>query len=99
MTVHERPTTRRPPAAPACASRPPRQRFDIHEVIRRLRAAAPSWQAPVVTFIALQTGDPFRVLISCLLSLRTRDETTGPAAHRLFALAETPQALLTLTAP
>lgn len=30
------------------------------------------------------------MLISCVLSLRTRDETTGPAAQRLFALAATP---------
>lgn len=97
MTVPGRPTTRRPRAAPSTV--PPRRRFDIHEVIRRLRAAAPNWHAPVVTFIAVQTGDPFRVLISCLLSLRTRDDTTGPAARRLFALADTPQALLALTAP
>lgn len=51
----------------------------------------------MVTFIALQTGDPFRVLISCLLSLRTRDETTGPASQRLFALADSPTAMLHLT--
>jgi endonuclease III len=29
--------------------------------------------------------------------LRTKDETTGPAARRLFALADTPQKMLTLT--
>ena len=51
----------------------------------------------MVTFIAMQTRDPFRVLISCLLSLRTKDETTGPAARRLFELASTPQAMLTLS--
>ena len=42
-------------------------------------------------------GDPFRVLIACLLSLRTQDTTTGPAAARLFAVADTPAALLRLT--
>ena len=31
--------------------------------------------------------DPFKVLISCLLSLRTQDRTTGIASERLFALA------------
>lgn len=67
----------------------PQVPFDIDVVMARLRAAAPAWNAPVVTFIALQTGDPFRVLISCLLSLRTKDETTGPASQRLFALADT----------
>ncbi len=71
--------------------------FDMDAVLQRLRAAAPAWHAPVVTFIALQTGDPFRVLISCLLSLRTKDETTGPASQRLFALADNPRAMLALS--
>ncbi len=43
-------------------------------------------------------GDPFRVLIACILSLRTQDTTTGPAAARLFALGDTPAALLRLSA-
>jgi len=50
----------------------------------------------VVTLIANQSADPFQVLISCLLSLRTKDETTGPAARRLFQLADTPAAMLQL---
>jgi len=37
------------------------------------------------------------VLIACLLSLRTKDETTGPAAARLFALADTPATMGRLT--
>ncbi len=31
--------------------------------------------------------DPFKVLISCILSLRTQDKTTGIASERLFKLA------------
>ncbi|MBI5741243.1 MAG: endonuclease III [Nitrospirae bacterium] len=31
--------------------------------------------------------DPFKVLISCILSLRTQDKTTGIASERLFSLA------------
>jgi endonuclease-3 len=31
--------------------------------------------------------DPFKVLISCILSLRTQDKTTGEASARLFAMA------------
>ena len=42
---------------------------------------------------------PFLVLISCLLSLRTKDETTLPASERLFALAENPVEMLKLPAP
>ena len=41
--------------------------------------------------------DPFRVLVSCFISLRTRDEVTDAASERLFALADTPQGLLDLT--
>ena len=63
-----------------------------------LRREAPSWGAPVVTLIADQTGDPFRVLISTILSLRTKDETTAVAARRLFAHATTPQTMLRLRA-
>ena len=48
--------------------------------------------------MAQRRRDPFRVLIACLLSLRTRDETTGPASERLFALADTPAAMLRLSA-
>ncbi len=44
--------------------------------------------------MAAQRRDPFRVLIACLLSLRTKDETTGPAAARLFALADTARVIL-----
>jgi len=40
--------------------------------------------------------DPFLTLISCLLSLRTRDEVTARASERLFALAKTPETMLTL---
>jgi endonuclease-3 len=47
--------------------------------------------------MATLSRDPYQVLIACLLSLRTKDETTGPAARRLFALADTPAKMLALT--
>ena len=37
------------------------------------------------------------MLISCILSLRTKDETTLPASERLFKLADTPERMLQLT--
>ncbi|MEW6116707.1 MAG: endonuclease III [Nitrospirota bacterium] len=40
--------------------------------------------------------DPFKILISCILSLRTQDRTTGKASERLFSLASTPEALAKL---
>lgn len=48
--------------------------------------------------VTAERRDPFRVLIACILSLRTQDSTTGPAADRLFALADTPRAMLGLAA-
>lgn len=38
--------------------------------------------------------DPYLVLTSCILSLRTRDTISLPASIRLFALAKTPQEML-----
>nr|CBH36969.1 putative endonuclease [uncultured archaeon] len=38
--------------------------------------------------------DPYLTLISCLLSLRTKDEVTARASKRLFALAKTPADML-----
>jgi endonuclease-3 len=66
-------------------------------VIRRLRRTAPRWNPTALAVIAERTRDPFRVLIACILSLRTQDTTTGPAAARLFAAADTPRALLRLS--
>jgi len=48
--------------------------------------------------VADTSGDPFRVLIACILSLRTQDTTTGPAAARLFAVAATPETMRRLPA-
>ena len=52
--------------------------------------------SPPVTFqVVKEFGrDPFLILISCLLSLRTKDIVSWPASRRLFALAKTPQELL-----
>jgi len=41
----------------------------------------------------LVRGDPFRVLITTLLSQRTRDENTGKASERLFSRFKTPEGL------
>lgn len=52
-------------------------------------------EVPVVTRISRSDeGNPFLVLVSTLLSLRTKDETTDLAMERLAAKARTPQSLL-----
>jgi endonuclease-3 len=49
-------------------------------------------------FVGFHGRDPFRVLIGCVLSLRTRDDVSFPATERLFARARTPRAMLRLEA-
>lgn len=69
----------------------------MERVLGRLRASAPAWDQTALARVARRARpDPFRVLIACLLSLRTKDETTSAAAERLFALADTPAATVRL---
>jgi endonuclease-3 len=70
---------------------------EIHEAIALLNEAVRKWQSPAVTIVSQREGDPFKVLISCILSLRTQDKTTGAASERLFALASTPGAIAGLS--
>ena len=48
-------------------------------------------RTPVVDLIEIQTKDPFKVLITTILSARTKDETTSTAAKRLFGHVKNPQ--------
>jgi endonuclease-3 len=65
-------------------------------VFARLAAAYPTWNAPVISFMAQVERDPFRLLVATLISLRTKDEVTAPAAARLLERAQTPAAMLAL---
>jgi len=66
----------------------------IDEVIRILKRLVRRWDEPVVGHYR---SDPFSTLISCLLSLRTKDATTRAASTRLFRLARSPQAMVRLS--
>jgi endonuclease-3 len=69
----------------------------IHAAIRIVKREIRRWQEPVVGVVAREFDrDPFLILISCLLSLRTKDKTTSEASARLFTLAQTPAAMLKL---
>ena len=70
----------------------------VSRALSVLRREAPGWNAPIVGFIAMQSRDPFKTLISCILSLRTKDQTTLVASERLFARADTPTKMLALSA-
>jgi endonuclease-3 len=71
---------------------------EIHAAIKILRREVPKWNTPIVTLMAETYESPFRVLISCVLSLRTQDATTAQASHRLFAVADSPEAMVKLSA-
>lgn len=51
---------------------------------------------PLVAEMVKTDRDPYRILVSTLLSLRTKDEVTGEASGRLFALASTPREMVRL---
>lgn len=72
---------------------------EIHPVMAILREEVQKMEVPIVTRIAREERSPFKILISTVLSLRTKDETTRGASFRLFALAGTPQKILQLSAP
>ena len=69
---------------------------EIHAAVKILRREVRQWQEPVVGVVARESRDPFRILIACVLSLRTQDRTTAEASRRLFSLAATPKDLLRL---
>lgn len=71
---------------------------DIHAAIKILRVAAKQWTTPYVSGMVQHQRDPFRVLISTMLSLRTKDAVTAVASQKLFARADTPQKIRALTA-
>ena len=71
---------------------------EIHAAIAALRSAMPEWETPLVDAMAARGTTPFRVLAATILSLRTQDKTTAQVTPRLFALADTPQTMLQLSA-
>jgi endonuclease-3 len=67
--------------------------FDIHTAIATLCEEYRFWKTPAVTIVAQCDGSPFKVLVSCIISLRTKDEVTALASKRLFEKASTPEVM------
>ena len=68
----------------------------IHPIIRLLQENLTLWELPIVTHLSETDHDPFEILVSTLLSLRTKDEVTAVATSRLFRLAQSPAEMLKL---
>ncbi|MGL5955091.1 MAG: endonuclease III domain-containing protein [Brevinema sp.] len=64
--------------------------FDILKTSSQLKTA------PVFSFMSKVGDGPLKVLMSTILSLRTKDEVTGPATERLFYEIKTPEDILRL---
>lgn len=71
--------------------------IDIDIAVKTLRREIKQWGVPIVTIYSKKNVRPaFQVLISCLLSLRTRDEQTAAASKRLFSVADSPEGIAAL---
>lgn len=69
----------------------------IGRILRVLRREVRQWKVPAVGAIAERAVDrPFEVLVSTILSLRTKDAVTAAASQRLLAVAPTPESLAAL---
>ena len=64
--------------------------------LKSIGRQARGFTIPSVTKIA-RLKDPYRVLVSCILSLRTKDKTTIEASRRLFKVAAAPEGMVKLS--
>ncbi len=66
-----------------------KRKIEIEKIVDNLKKA----KQPQSDFVKLMANfnDPFLVLISCILSLRTNDKTTYPATLRMLKLGKTPE--------
>lgn len=70
---------------------------EIHSAINILKEEYKTWKTPAVTIVAQCEKSPYKILVSCIISLRTKDEVTAQASARLFSLAGTPAAMTGLS--
>ncbi len=71
--------------------------IDIDFFLKSAAEAVKDKKVPVVDLIAVQTRDPFKVLVATILSARTKDEVTAKASTRLFKIAPDTDALALLS--
>jgi len=75
-----------------------KQPFDIEVAIARIRAAVEPFPKAALFELAEEGyNSVFELLVACMISIRTRDETTLPVSRRLFQQAQTPAEVSQLT--
>ena len=72
------------------------KKFNINHFIDILKKNYKNWNVPVVTLIAKRRATPFEILVSTILSSRTKDQVTSKASESLFKVARTPREILSL---
>lgn len=78
-------------------SKPEEVQFQIQKIFVLLRKNSKTFIPPAIDQIISEFGrDPFLILISCLLSLRTRDTTSVVISRKLFSRGHTPQEILAI---
>jgi endonuclease-3 len=75
------------------------ENHSLHKLWPLLREQVKSLELPWLENMANKSPrrEPFKVLISCILSLRTQDKTTGIASEKLFSLAPDIKTMSTLS--
>jgi len=67
---------------------------NIDIVIEIVKKSIKEYEAPVLEKFNRLIREPYWVLISCILSLRTKDETTDRVVRNLYSVAKTPAEVL-----
>jgi len=70
--------------------------FPIDIIIKKLRTYVRTLDVPIKKLESAIGDDPFRIMISIILSARTKDETTAAVTKRLFSIASTPSKIILL---
>lgn len=68
----------------------------LRAIVPLVRKAVRGSTDPSVTEIAKRTRSSYRILVSTVISARTKDEVTSPASERLFRAASTPEKMTRL---
>lgn len=65
-------------------------------ILARMRSTLGAGPLPAVSEVARRRPDPFHVLVSTMISLRTKDDVTARASGRLLERAGSPRAMAAL---
>ncbi len=74
------------------------QEIKFKEIMENLKGIYPSTEKTTLNRMR-KKPDAFKVLISCLLSLRARDENTEKVSKQLFEVATTPEQIIKIPLP